>query len=594
MRTYTVDGVVHVAADGYHLAVHTTGPAPPRAVLSTPDGAELGQLSLFASLDRVGAADETYRVHPPQVQEQSAGVQVTVRRESTAWQQASVVLRAEPDTLAVHASVTGDGILTSARLLGGAAVLDSGACGQFYSSGPADSAFLPNPTEPVQWQRPATSSAELGILGDAHPGRLHAVFSPPPLALALGAEQRWLLAWLRCGISSATFTRWRYEALDSGFRCALDYDAHTEVSGTFTTPEVVLATGTDPWESVSRAREDLLAAGHVPDRAGDSTDDPSWWHEPLFCGWGAQSARARAASDRPGQEPVAAADLARQDVYDELLATLAGHDVYPGTVVIDDKWQAAYGTCEVDVDKWPDLRGWIQDRHAAGQRVLLWWKAWDPEGLPAQECILDPAGRPVAADPANPQYQERIRALLPELLGSGGLNADGFKIDFTQRAPAGQHLRGTPGGPWGIAALHRLLELLYRAAKQVRPDALMITHTPNPWFNDVADMIRLNDVLERDPQGTFVPVADQVRTRARIAATALPGHPVDTDQWPMPDLAQWRDYTGTQHRLGVPALYYAESIDGSGEQLTGADYALVRRTWAEYRRRTGLSRTETP
>jgi hypothetical protein len=33
----------------------------------------------------------------------------------------------------------------------------------------------------------------------------------------------------------------------------------------------------------------------------------------------------------------------------------------------------------------------------------------------------------------------------------------------------------------------------------------------------------------------------------------------------------------------VPALYYAERIDGSGEELTADDLALVAETWRRYR-----------
>jgi hypothetical protein len=63
----------------------------------------------------------------------------------------------------------------------------------------------------------------------------------------------------------------------------------------------------------------------------------------------------------------------------------------------------------------------------------------------------------------------------------------------------------------------------------------------------------------------------------------MPGYLVDTDQWPIADRAQWRDYLTAQSRLGVPALYYAERIDGSGEELTADDLALVAETWRRYR-----------
>jgi hypothetical protein len=219
--------------------------------------------------------------------------------------------------------------------------------------------------------------------------------------------------------------------------------------------------------------------------------------------------------------------------------------------------------------------------------VLLWWKAWDPEGLPVEECLVDAAGRPVAVDPASPAYRERVRRTVAHLLGADGVDADGFKVDFTQRAPAGHSVRrhgtGAADAPWGVAALHALLGDLYRAAKDAKPDALVVTHTPHPAFADVCDMVRLNDVLERDTAGRVVALADQMRVRRSIARAALPGHLVDTDQWPMLDRAQWRDYVAAQAEGGVPALYYAERVDRSGEPLTRDDLALVAGSWAAYR-----------
>jgi hypothetical protein len=163
-------------------------------------------------------------------------------------------------------------------------------------------------------------------------------------------------------------------------------------------------------------------------------------------------------------------------------------------------------------------------------------------------------------------------------------------VDFTQRCPSGRGLLrpgAEAGAPWGIAALHLLLRTMYDAAKSVKPDALIVTHTPHPAFADVCDMVRLNDILEFDPSGAAVPAVDQMAFRHAVASTALPDHLIDTDQWPIANLAQWRSYVLTQSRLGVPALYYAERLDRSGEELTDRDLALVASTWQEYRQRRG-------
>ena len=180
-------------------------------------------------------------------------------------------------------------------------------------------------------------------------------------------------------------------------------------------------------------------------------------------------------------------------------------------------------------------------------------------------------------------YRDRLASTVRLLLGPGpdGFDADGFKVDFTQRAPSGASLRATDG-PWGIAGVHALLGALHRAATAAKPDALIVTQTPHPSFADVCDMVRLNDVLERGPDGARVDVVEQLRFRAAAARAALPGHLIDTDQWPMPSRAQWQAYTAAQCLLGVPALYYVEGIDTSGERLTHAILVAVARTWARY------------
>jgi hypothetical protein len=436
------------------------------------------------------------------------------------------------------------------------------------------------------------------------------VFSPPPLCLALGRGASghptdvpaggWFALGVVAPVTDLTFTELRYAPLDGGFHLELDYDGHTRVDGAFTTPTLVLRPAPDPWTALRDHRADLVGRGLAP--AGPVHPAAAWWAEPIFCGWGAQCARAPLPGE-PASHPYwladlgpavvppglpIAPDLARQDVYDELLAHLAAHDVVPGTVVVDDRWQREYGTGEPDPQRWPDLRRWVADRHREGQRVLLWWKAWDPAGLPAGECVRDARGRPVAVDPGNPAHRATIARVVARLLGPDGVDADGFKVDFTQRAPAGRSLRAHTDDAgvapvWGVAGVHLLLRTLYVAAKAAKPDALVVTHTPHASFGDVCDMVRLNDVLERDPGHRAVPVADQLAFRSRVAAATLPGHLVDTDQWPMPTRAEWRSYVAAQARLGVPALYYAERVDRTQEPLTEEDLALVARTWARYR-----------
>ncbi|MEE6295555.1 hypothetical protein [Georgenia wangjunii] len=607
MRVEERPGATTITAETYVLEVR---PGAAKAVLAAPDGRLWSHLSLLASVDATDGVDESYDVLPAVITPGPDAVTVTVTAASSRWAHKEVRLVARPRAVELSVHVRGRGWLAEVSVLGGRAVRASGACGTFRSSIEFASVLNPTPTEPVHVVRPAHSGAVLGVVGDAHAGRLHAVFSPPPLCLALGRREArsatelpggdWLAVALRAGAADLSFTELRYDPVDGGFLVRLDYDGHTLVEDAFTTPALVLTPTDGPLAAVAEHRRDLIDHGLAP--AGPVHEPAPWWREPIFCGWGAQCTRAPlpgapaahpyyladlAPAVVPDGVPVAA-DMARADLYDELLAHLAAAGVVPGTVVVDDRWQAEYGTGEPDRSHFPDLRAWVAARHDAGQRVLLWWKAWDPAGVPAQECVRDAGGRPVAVDPGNPAYLARLRRTAAHLVGPDGLGADGVKVDFTQRAPVGHSLRawtdasGRPG-VWGIAALHALLGALYSGMKEAKADALMITHTPHPAFGDVTDMVRLNDVLERDTATAVVPVVDQLRFRHAVVTAAMPGHLVDTDQWPMPDRAQWRAYVGAQAALGVPALYYAEGIDRSGEALSTEDLALVARTWTDYR-----------
>ena len=619
-----------ISTDHYTLLLDraTFGTAP-YALLQDPAGGVWSALNLLSSVSSREAADEVFEVEGCEVQRDHDVARVVVRTRSTAWREHELTLTCRPEALELSVRVAGQGALTDVVLLGGPASLADGSTGLFASSINFASVLVPAPGEPVQLVRPSHSAGQLGVVGDADPGRLHAVFSPPPLALGLGRaaptgattvpDGDWLGLSLRAPVDELTFTTMTYAPLDGGFVLRLAYEGHTRVDGSWRSPVLVLRPAASGWDVLSDHRADLLEHGCASERRPPPVP---WWREPIFCGWGAQCARVAAAARRelaaalptpralapavlPQGGPAAAragahairlhehpvtepaSGLAREDVYEEFLTRLSAHGLAPGTVVVDDRWQAAYGRAEPDREHWPDLRGWVARQHEAGRRVLLWWKAWDPAGVPVQECIVDAAGRAVAVDPAHPGYRARLAATVAALLGPDGLDADGFKVDFTQRAPSGSSLRGHPG-PWGIAALHTLLDTLSRAAKRAKPDALVVAHAVHPSFGDVCDMVRLNDLSRYDPAGRPVPVVDQLRVRHAIATRALPHHLVDTDQWPMPSHAEWRRYVAAQATLGVPALYYLESIDHTGEPIGEEDLAAVATSWQGYRQ--GLAR----
>jgi hypothetical protein len=608
---------VRTAGDGIHVRtpayVLWLAAGKPYALLADRDGVPWAELFLVPSVHRRGMQDDTTMLSPARIEETDEGHRITVESRSTAWAAKRTVLDCHRDRLRLTVTVEGAGELTDVHLLGGYYSADRAQSSGFFASG-ADFRSLFNP-EPSGSERRALAAGEstaLDVLGAPVPGKEHWFFTPPPFCVAASRsappvvpdevpDGPWLVMGLAAQPGEHTFTAWHYDAVEGGFSFRLAYEGQTAVAGRFAAPSLIfLFDAPDPYTGIEAYVRNLRSLGYL--RLGKRRDRRAWWSEPIFCGWGSQCILAAMHGGHPR-------DHATQANYDAFLAALDRRHLRPGTIVIDDKWHAAYGSGTADRRKWPDLRGWIAARHAQGQRVLLWWKAWDPEGLPDELCVRNAAGYPVATDPSNPDYESMLRTAVHQMLAPDGYDADGLKIDFSARTPSGPAMRRS-GREWGVELLHRLLAIVYDAAKQAKGDALIMTHTPNPHFADVTDMIRLNDV------NTRAPAVAQMTHRARVAAAACPGVLIDTDNWPMADPETFRAYVRAQPRLGVPSLYYATHLDryppwtkerthvgwdhylqlqaedgvpihealASQEELTDDDYGLVRDAWRAARR----------
>lgn len=553
------DGRIVVETPAYRLEVSADGLK-----------AALGPLTLrpLAAFDTVAGVDETLSVSLPRV---VAG-RIEIERLSTLWERALVSIRCSDEQVEIRSHVSGRGELTDVHLLAARSLMPGKPTGLFpsgYAIGELTKLFCANPAH-ATGVRPAFEPAVIGVTGDGEPGRHHWFFTPAPLYFAWSGddEREWLDLGIAAPVEELTFVEAAYDVRDGGFHLRLSYEGHTEVDGEFQAPALVLTPGVpDPYTGLRRHRDDLAVRGAAP--PVEERERPDWWTAPIFCGWGEQFHLFETSG-------VSAMAQATQANYDAFLDQLEREGLVPGTVVLDDKWQSAYGTNEPDPAKWPDLKGWIAGRHARGQHVLLWWKAWDPEGLPPELCIRTPAGEPLAVDPSNPAARQALARQMTELISPDGLDADGLKVDFTARTPSGYAL-AAHGEGWGVALLHELLAVVYEAVKAAKPDALVITQTPHPSFVDVADMIRLNDMI-----GGHASVVPQMRFRAEVTRAAVPELLIDTDDWRVPSREAWREYLEAKVELGVPSLYYATHVDATGEPLEPSDYEALRNAWSRW------------
>ncbi len=542
----------------------------PFVYLESPAGKRLADLFILSSVHPWNGRDDTPAVAAWQHAETPSETVFTLSASSSAWQAKTYRLRCTPERLSYEIEVNGQGQLAEANYFGGYSSANIRWGSGFFWSGQAfRRGFNPEPNSRENYHFSPDGTSRIDLTGVPLPGKADWFFTPPPFCFALEFERGWVTLGVEAAPGGNCFTSYSYHGQPGAFSLSLAYDGQTRVDGCYRLPAIGFDFAADEYAALEKHVIALRASGCAP--APAPAQPPAWWQTPIFCGWGAQCQQA---AQQGGRAP----DFSRQQLYNEFLDALARNGIDPGIIVLDDKWQATYGDNRADQAKWPDLPAFIARQHTAGRKVLLWLKAWDPEGLPVEECIVNAAGLPVAFDPTHPAFQGRLRAAVRRMLSPDGYDADGFKIDFTARIPCGPGLR-LAGEGWGLELLKTYLTALHAEAKQVKPEALIMTHTPHPYLADVVDMIRLNDI------NTGASVNPAMRHRARVASIACPQALIDTDNWPMPNKAAWRAYLQIQPDLGVPSLYFATHIDSTGEALEPDDYRLIRETWARSAKR---------
>ena len=538
----------------------------PYVSLAGPGGEPIADLFVPSSVHTAGGRDDTVALGSWRKLDLGDHVALELDVESSCWRRKTHRFRCWEERLAYEIEVEGEGEISGVDYFGGysSAVLRWGS-GYFWSQAHFTRGFNPEPTVEESYRFAPAESSIIDTSGVPIAGRGGWFFTPPPFCYAFETGGGWLALGVEARPGENVFNEFAYRANRAGFCLSIPFEGLRRVDGSFLLPAIGFDFAADEYGALERHVASLRAQGLVASGAGER---PEWWSRPIFCGWGAQGYVAKqCGGGAPAQ--------ARQENYEQFLTQLEARDLEPGTVVLDDKWQLEYGENLVDEEKWHDLPGFIAGQHRLGRKVLLWLKAWDPEGIPEEECVINAAGRKVAVDPSNPDFERRLRRSVRRMLSPEGYDADGFKLDFTARIPCSPGLRQYDGRIWGLELMRRYLEILHSEAKAAKPDALLMTHTPHPYLADVVDMIRLNDInVDHD-------VALSMPHRARVARIACPEAIIDTDNWPVRDRAAWRRYLELQPGLGVSSLYFTSHIDSTGEALDEEDFELIRRTWKQ-------------
>lgn len=321
-------------------------------------------------------------------------------------------------------------------------------------------------------------------------------------------------------------------------------------SGMIRFPAFIVTLTQDTTSGLTNYHDAVAAGGAAP---AAPPQQAAWWHLPIVDTWGAQEAE-HVIRGSQGFTATWVRNFVNQVQQEYGLKRF--------TLVIDSRWEQELGSPLPDVTRFggvTGMRSLIDDLHAMGLRVLLWWPMWST-GTPTGAAST---GSEVAAvDPTAAGFTDTMSATVTEMLGQGpgDLGADGLKLDWAYAIPG---VTTNPALGIGDAALYRYLQVIHTAAHAVRADALVEGSSASPQFEQVTDSVRLYDAWSEQAWDA----------RAAIVAAAEPGVLIDGDGW------QTTPADAVAHVLsstvyGVPALYFGGTW-ASGRPVPDATARLL-------------------
>ena len=277
----------------------------------------------------------------------------------------------------------------------------------------------------------------------------------------------------------------------------------------------------------------LVKAGQVPDPA-DRAHIP-WHREPVYCTWIDQCLLA---DYKPPVELMdqtvnsagvkKATELIGEELVQRAVAVIERERLPFRTILLDGGW-AVTGQWNTKREQFPDLRRLVDELHAKGFKVVVWWN-WAElhdvaEAEPAHLINGGARNRHGARvrDYSKPETQSYLRDLFHFLFSSdaGCCDLDGVKTDFLADKVHPDGVLHDPDWRGEENYFLHVTRLFYEEMRRFKPDAMHMGCAGHFWLAPYLDLNRTYDV----PGTNYL----QHETRGRMLKHTAPGVPVSYD-----------------------------------------------------------------
>lgn len=324
--------------------------------------------------------------------------------------------------------------------------------------------------------------------------------------------------------------------------CYLDYGKaenglHLAAGQKFRSPTIRLFVrrDMDGYQLFETFGQMLIAEHKIPDPAAKQRE--AWWEAPLYCTWIDQVFEADSMPPMELNEQSAETAHPTRAVFNEAMVRRAldviEREQLPfKSILLDEGWHIGRGHWQPHPERFGDLRKLVDDIHAQGLKVVVWWNWCEIEKavehfVPTEHLISggkrNRHGNIMRDYSSAITREQYLKPLFHKLFSSdeGCLDLDGVKTDFQADKVHDDMPMENPSWRGEERAFVEMYKLFVGEMKKHKPGAVHIGCAGNYWLADLIDINRTYDVFSSNVK--------EHEERCRMLMATAPGCPVAYD-----------------------------------------------------------------